>query len=160
MGDLRSGWVARSGDRATTGAAILSDPDKNVKERQDVPGSFFSRVGWLLSWMLSDDKPNVVGSVELAKWVLVADEEVEFGIFGQIGYSGFFPPREFLNEFLMSGHDPCDQDGRMPAWTPFVVSPEEYAALKAWWTTLHAGAVEDDLGAACWGDWVQEILNR
>jgi hypothetical protein len=125
-----------------------------------VLGSFFTRVSRLLSWMYSDERRDNAGSVELAKWVLVADEEVQFGIFGHIAWSGFFPPRAFLNEFLMRGHDPCDQDGRMPAWPPIAVSPQEYAALKAWWVARHAGAVEDALGAACWGDWVQEILNR
>jgi hypothetical protein len=103
----------------------------------------------------------VPGSLELAKWVLIADEEVQFGIFGHIASSGLFPPRAFLNEFLMLGHDPCDQDGRMSAWPPFAVSPEEYTALKEWWAARNEeGAVEDALGAACWDDWVQEFLNR
>jgi hypothetical protein len=102
----------------------------------------------------------VPSSLDTAKQVLAADEAVLYGIFGVIGSSGFFPPRGFLNEFLMRGHDPCDQDGRMAPWRPFAVSPEEYRDLKAWWAGGHPGAVEDDLGTGCWDDWVQEMLDR
>ena len=55
----------------------------------------------------------MAGAVETAKLVLEADEAVLYGIFGLIGASVYFPPRDFLNEFLMVGNDPCDQDGRM-----------------------------------------------
>lgn len=99
-------------------------------------------------------------AVEAAKRVLSADEAVLYGIFGVIGGAGFFPPRAFLNEFLVGGCDPCDQDGRMCPWQPFFVSPAEYDELKAWWVDNHPGAVEDSLGVACWDDWVQEVLNR
>jgi hypothetical protein len=99
-------------------------------------------------------------SLDTAKQVLMADEAVMYGIFGVIGSSGYFPPRNFLNIFLLQGHDPCDQDGRMSNWQPFAVSPEKYRDLKAWWVADHAGAVEDDLGADCRDDWVQEMLNR
>jgi hypothetical protein len=102
----------------------------------------------------------MAGAVETAKRVLVADEAVRYGIFGMIGTSGFFPPRAFLNEFLMGGCDPCDQDGRMGHWQPFSVSPEEYQELKAWWVINHTGAVEGSLGVDDWDDWVQEVLNR
>ena len=71
-------------------------------------------------------------ALEAAKRVLTANEEVLYGIFGLIGSSGFFPPRAFLNEFLMRGHDPCDQDGRMDAWQPFAVLPAEYHELVGW----------------------------
>src|SRR5262245_16266178 len=57
--------------------------------------------------------------LDVAKQVLTADEQVLYGIFGHIGTSGYFPPYEFLNEFLMVGCDPCDQDGRMANWQPF-----------------------------------------
>ena len=100
------------------------------------------------------------GSLDAAKRVLAADETVRYGIFGVIGSSGYFPPREILNEFLLRGYDPCDQDGRMSGWQPFSLSPEEYCELKVWWATGHVGAVEHGLGADCWDDWVQEILNR
>ena len=102
----------------------------------------------------------MLSTLDAAKQVLAANEEVLYGIFRHIGSSGYFPPREFLNEFLLRGHDPCDQDGRMSAWQPFAVSPEEYRELKAWWIGGHAGAAEDGLGTDCWGDWVQEMLNR
>jgi hypothetical protein len=98
--------------------------------------------------------------LDIAKQVLAADEAVPYGIFGLIGSSGYFPPHGFLNEFLMRGYDPCDQDRRMDAWRPFVLSPEDYRELKAWWFAAHSGAVEGDLGAVCWDDWVQVILNH
>lgn len=94
-----------------------------------------------------------------AKSVLRRDEAVLFGIFGIIGGSGYFPPREFLNEFLMAGSDPCDQDGRMAHWQPFTLSPIEYDVVRAWWVASHPGAVTSDLGVGGWDDWVQVILN-
>jgi hypothetical protein len=102
----------------------------------------------------------VAGALEAVKRVLAANEAVLFGIFGVIGSSGVFPPRAFLNEFLARGSDPCDQDRRMGEWEPFAVSAEEYPPLLAWWATGHPGAVEDGLGAGCWDDWVQELLDR
>jgi hypothetical protein len=99
-------------------------------------------------------------SLDAAKHVLATNEVVQYGIFGVIGSSGFFPPRRFLNEFLMQGHDPCDQDRRMPAWRPFAVSAEEYGEFKDWWVAGHAGALEKDLGVDSWNDWVQEVLDR
>jgi len=48
----------------------------------------------------------------------------------------------------------------MPPWVPFVLSPDEYCEVKAWWVAGHAGTIEDTLGAQCWNDWVQEMLNR
>ncbi len=112
---------------------------------------------------VTDEPPTrqkVANSLEAAKQVLAADEEVLYGIFGMIGVSGLFPPRTFLNEFLMRGSDPCDQDGRMSDWQPFTVSPEEYHELKSWWVAHHAGAVEDRFGVECWDHWVQEVLDR
>jgi hypothetical protein len=98
-------------------------------------------------------------AVDAAKRVLAADEAVPYGIFGVVGRSGYFPPRDFLNEFLMVGSDPCDQDERMDDWQPFVLSPEEYDELKAWWVFGHPGSVASDLGVGSWNDWVQMILN-
>jgi hypothetical protein len=98
--------------------------------------------------------------LDAAKQVLADNEAVLYGIFGQVGSCGYFPPRLFLNEFLMRGHDPCDQDGRMPAWQPFAVAPDEYYDLKEWWAARHDGAVEDGLGVDSWDAWVQEILSR
>lgn len=103
---------------------------------------------------------NVASPLESAKKVLTANEVVQFGIFGTIACSGFFPPREFLNEFLAIGSDPCDQDGRMFEWQPFAVSPEEYHALLAWWEADHPGDAEDRLDADCWDNWVQAVFNR
>jgi hypothetical protein len=99
--------------------------------------------------------------VNLAKQVLVADETM--GIFGAIGPSGFFPPRTFLNEFFMAGSDPVDQDGLLKKllnlWQPFSLSDDEYEEIKAWWVAHHPGAVEDSLGADCWRDWEDAIVN-
>ena len=58
----------------------------------------------------------------------------------------------------MAGNDPCDQDERMGRWQPFMVTPQEYLAIKAWWVAAHPGAVEDDLSAGNWDEWVQEVL--
>ena len=99
-------------------------------------------------------------ALEAAKRVLAANEAVRFGIFGVVGSSGVFPPRVFVNQFLARGSDPCDQDGRMGRWVPFAVPPDAYQPLLAWWTAGHPGAVEDGMGAACWDDWVQELLER
>jgi hypothetical protein len=98
-------------------------------------------------------------AVETAKRVLEADEAVLYGIFGVIGGSGYFPPRDFLNEFLMVGNDPCDQDGRMSRWQPFALSPEDYEVVKAWWVAGHPDAVVSDLNVDNWDDWIQAILN-
>ena len=98
--------------------------------------------------------------LESAKRVLAANEAVLYGTFGVIGSSGVFPPREFLNVFLARGGDPCDQDGRMGRWEPFAVTPEEYPALLAWWSASHPGAAEDGLGAVCWDEWLQAVLDR
>jgi hypothetical protein len=51
--------------------------------------------------------------LQLAKNVLLENATVLYGVFGVIEESGYFPPREFLNEFFMIGHDPCDQDRRL-----------------------------------------------
>lgn len=93
-----------------------------------------------------------------AKRVLMANEAVLYGIFGVISGTGFFPPRAFLNEFLMAGSDPCDQDRRMGTWIPFELSPEEYAEVLSWWKMRHPDAVEDSFGVERWDDWVQHIL--
>ena len=98
-------------------------------------------------------------NVERAKDILLADSAVLYGIFGVIENSGHFPPDTFLNEFLMGGHDPCDQDYRMPSWKPFSLSHAEYAEVKDWWVILHPGTQESNLGADCWDDWIQEILD-
>jgi hypothetical protein len=103
---------------------------------------------------------HMTEAVAAAKRILSADEAVLYGIYGVIGKSRFFPPRAFLNEFLMGGCDPCDQDGRMGRWQPLSLSPAEYEALKAWWVANHPGAVEESLGVDRWDDWVQEILDR
>ena len=102
----------------------------------------------------------MASALDTAKHVLAANEAVLYGIFGVIGSSGYFPPQRFLNEFLLRGSDPCDQDRRMPPWRPFAIGSEDYRDLKAWWVAGHAGTIEDGLGVDSWDEWVQEILNR
>lgn len=99
------------------------------------------------------------GAVDSAKHILAVDEKVQYGIFGLIGGSGYFPPKEFLNEFLMVGCDPCDQDGRMSSWEPFALSHEEYDEVKAWWASAHPGTVASNLGVGCWQDWACVIIS-
>lgn len=100
----------------------------------------------------------MMNPVARAKEILLSDVAVPYGIFGYIASTGYFPPLFFLNEFFKVGYDPCDQDGRMEGWTPFTLFPEEYQEVKNWWVSLHPGAVEDQLGAGSWSDWLQEIL--
>jgi hypothetical protein len=102
----------------------------------------------------------VLKTVDLVKLVLAENMKIRFGIFGLIEDSGFFPPRPFLNEFLMVGYDPCDQDARMANWSPVFLSDAEYVTIKSWWVADHPGAVEDSLGVTCWGDWVEKILDQ
>jgi hypothetical protein len=97
--------------------------------------------------------------VQTAKRVLAANTVVQHGIFGAINSSGFFPPMKFLNQFLVMGNDPCDQDGRMGDWPPFILADQEYLEVKEWWIATHAGVTEDNLGADCWDDWIEKILN-
>jgi hypothetical protein len=124
-------------------------------------------MGWLarLFGKLPETPPSqpnsdMPSSIATAKRVLRANEVGPFGIFGAIGLSGYFPPRQFLNEFLMKGFDSCDQDRQMSDWQPFAVTDEDYQEIKAWWVADHEGAIEDRLGTECWDDWVQEVLNR
>ena len=101
----------------------------------------------------------MINGADWAKQVLAANEAVQYGIFGVIAGSGYFPPCAFLNEFLMAGGDPCDQDGRMGSWMPFELSPAEYRAVLSWWSERHPGVVEDRLGAERWSEWVQKLLD-
>lgn len=95
-----------------------------------------------------------------AKCVLEENTRILYGIFGVISGSGYFPPMSFLNEFLLAGSDPCDQDGRMGSWRPFTLTLSEYDTIKAWWFESHLNTVESHLGCECWDDWVQEMLER
>ena len=98
--------------------------------------------------------------IEKAKNVLTDNSKVLYGIFGVIRYSGFFPSRIFLNEFLRAGSDPCDQDGRMASWVPFELAVEEYLEIKEWWVSQYPNTIEDALGQISWRDWTVEIIER
>jgi hypothetical protein len=97
-------------------------------------------------------------TVELVKQILTANTKVLHGLFGIIEASGYFPPRLFLNEFLMHGSDPRDQDARMDSWTPFALSADDYSVVKIWWLQDHPDAIEDTLDENCWTDWMVKIL--
>jgi hypothetical protein len=97
-------------------------------------------------------------SVEIACRVLSQNETVQFGIFGLIGKSEYFPPLRFLNEFFMKGHDPCDQDQRMSKWNSFELNSEEYETVRRWWVSDHPRAIKELSDVNCWADWVHEIL--
>jgi len=97
-------------------------------------------------------------SFELAKKTISDNSKVLYGIFGVIESSGYFPPFEFLNEFLMQGEDPCDQDGRMKSWKPFLLDEAEYSLIKNWWLSNHNEAIVNDLGASNWAGWANEII--
>jgi hypothetical protein len=96
--------------------------------------------------------------VDEAKRILIENSKVLYGIFGIVKGSGYFPPNEFLNQFLLKGSDPCDQDGRMKDWKPFALSSDNYLLVKEWWVRENPGTVEDSLGADDWMEWTLKIL--
>lgn len=96
----------------------------------------------------------------LANAILLRNEHVMYGIFGLVAGSGCFPPRPLLNQFLAQGCDPCDQDGRMEAWQPFALSELDYLLVRDEWMARHPGARVDALGAVCWADWAEQIIER
>lgn len=99
-------------------------------------------------------------NIDHAKRVLEDNTNVLYGIFGIISGSGYFPPLPFLNEFFLTGSDPCDQDGRMGSWRRFALTLSEYEVVKTWWIENNPNTIESQLGCDCWNDWVQEILER
>jgi hypothetical protein len=103
--------------------------------------------------------PVATHSTESAKAVLTASTQAGYGYFNHIAGTDYFPPRSFLNEFLLIGHETWDQDRMHPEWTPFVLSPDDYADVKAWWVASHPNAVESDLGAEGWDHWLGLILH-
>lgn len=100
-----------------------------------------------------------MNQLELAKHVIEGSVNVMFGTFGAIDSSAYFPPRTFLNEFLRSGSDPADQDGRMKDWIPFELNEENYERIKEWWIGDHPDSKEDYLGMNCWNDWIVEVIH-
>ena len=97
-------------------------------------------------------------SLEIARNVLSQNEKVQFGIFGLIGQSEYFPPHSFLNEFFMIGYDPCDQDQRMAKWDAFELNFEEYEMIRQWWLSDHPAAIKTLADVNSWADWIQEII--
>jgi hypothetical protein len=92
--------------------------------------------------------------------VLQRNSAVQHGIFGAIRFSGLFPPRMLLNDFLAQGQDLCDQDARMERWPPFILSEVEYSIVKSWWITRHPEAREDALDTSSWSEWSTAMLER
>ena len=97
--------------------------------------------------------------INIVKTILLENVKVLYGIFGVIKTSGYFPPRNFFNEFLIQGSDPCDQDGRMEKWIPFTLNEEEYIIIKDWWVDLYPNTNVDALNQNSWREWVQVILD-
>jgi hypothetical protein len=97
---------------------------------------------------------STADSVDIAKKVLTTSL-----YFRDIASSGYFPPRLFLNEFLMKGCHDWDQDRMTTDWTPFVLSPDEYHDVKTWWFADNPRSVESDFGAGGWDHWLHVILN-
>ncbi len=58
----------------------------------------------------------------------------------------YFPPLKVMNDFLIQGHDPADQDDLYPRWNPFEIDENTYRQLKLWWITDNPDAKEDWLG--------------
>src|SRR5438034_11340182 len=100
----------------------------------------------------------MTNDIERAKAVLAENSTMPFGIFGVVAGSKRFPPRELLNEFLMGGSDPCDQDQRMVPWPPFMLSADEFAAVEAWWQSVHPGSVTDWVVMDSWHDWTAQLI--
>jgi hypothetical protein len=105
-------------------------------------------------------KNLVMSNIEKAKEVLSENSEVLYGIFGVVKSSAYFPPLSFLNEFLILGYDPCDQDQRMKPWAPFKLTNDEYNILLNWWQLSNPNCSSNSLGTECWDDWVQIILGN
>ena len=99
-------------------------------------------------------------NVALAKKVLTANSAVLYGVIGEIEVSGYFPPRPFLNEFLIQGNDLCDQDSRMKPWTPFELSNDEYEEVRDWWMAQHPEAKVDMLEVSNWNDWIYRVIHE
>ncbi len=97
-------------------------------------------------------------SAKLTKEVIEENSNVLYGIFNFISSTDYFPPHEFLNEFLEHGSDPCDQDGRMSSWPPFVLSESEYTEVKDWWLSNHPNVSVSNLGTNSWIDWQTELI--
>jgi hypothetical protein len=131
-------------------AVRLRDKDSNIKENLICE----------TSKKIYYSEKNMKNSIENAKAILLENKKVKFGIFGIIESSGYFPPRIFLNQFLLEGNDPCDQDGRMDKWIPFELNIEEFEIIKDWWIDLHPNTIVDNLNQNNWDDWIQKILDN
>ena len=91
--------------------------------------------------------------------VISRNSQVRYGTFSIIDSSGVFPPREFLNTFLLGGSDPCDQDSTMKPWKPFELSVDEYEVVFGWWQSGHNASVVDSMECDSWGGWVAKLIH-
>ncbi|MBL9082915.1 MAG: hypothetical protein JNK76_13965 [Planctomycetales bacterium] len=115
-----------------------------------------------MNWFFWNRKPAnapPMTRVDAAKRVLTNSEAAGYGYFNHISPFGYFPPLEFLNQFLVLGHETWDQDGMHERWKPFELSPEEHCEVANWWIEKYPGTVVHDLGAKCWDDWLFQILH-
>lgn len=117
-------------------------------------------IGVLFHLVRRQTSSPVTSPVEKAKYIISANVTYSYGLFRHVCDSGLFPPHAMMNEFLMIGHFPEDQDGLTGKWRPFTLSTEEYDKVKEWWVIEHPGSVEDGLGQRDWSSWIGEILER
>lgn len=97
-------------------------------------------------------------NTELAKKLIMENSNVLYGIFGIVESSGYFPTHSLLNQFLMLGNDPCDQDCSMKSWKPFRLTDDEYSNILSWWLESHPGSQVSDLGVKSWHEWSYEVI--
>ena len=46
----------------------------------------------------------------------------------------------------------------MAPWSPFTLSAEEFAAVEAWWRSIHPGSKTDEIVEGSWHDWTVDLI--
>ena len=101
---------------------------------------------------------NQIMDEQRAISILDKNRSVLYGAFTMI--ENTFPPREILNDFLLTGSDACDQDGKMAKWKPFSLSENSYSKVFDWWKEEYPQAKIESLGSTNWSEWLFELLER
>ena len=63
-----------------------------------------------------------------------------------------FPPREILNDFLLTSNDACDQDSKMAKWKSFSLLENSYSKVFNWWKEIYHQAKIKSLGSTNWSE--------